>query len=549
MTNKDESTVEQGTKFELEVADILESYGYRVQHNVVLKGRDGAEHQVDVLAEFDGPLHKDVILVECKAYSHNVEKDILMKQLNIREDLRLGHVILATTADFAAGCYKTAAPYKNVTLLNRDKIRSLSKGVSKESGARPSYVKPILPLSKAEKYAKSKAKKMSGGMLKHRPKVKVESVRLACYPYHTVKYHTEKMEKRGLFRKSEVLRKLPGEASADARLGSVVTVNNGVSYELAFISDLQPEDIKLLQHADKKRMIAKREIVASGIDKSVAANRLQRLHSLGLASRITMKGNVKYKAKARVPSAVRGVAQAYKNRLQDDAPGGVVDALLPVGHAINAVGWIGGKVDGVRTVYYPFYDIRYVDEEGTKYNEMFDGITGRITEELRDTMAEWAPRAAPKTDTNKNQDPKQDEDKSPVPEQPVPNDTMNQAGTNDAGTTTDADAEPSQEQDNVTDSIEDAETKNTQVANDAVREETDDEGTNDEGTNDEKTNDEKTSGGTDDDTNSKTDDPMEDYSNVFKQTLNSDSPEEPAADGQKTPDGSPRDDYDSKWLD
>ena len=181
------STVEQGTAFELKVTQILAAYGYDVQHNVIVKGKSGADHQIDVLAKHAGPLHNDSLVVECKAYGHNVEKDILMKQLNICADIGFGGIMIFTTAGFADGCHKTAEQYRHVTLIDGNRINSMTKGIKIKSTAKPMYVKPFISESKARKYAKSRAKKMSGGMFTKRPKVTVKSVRLVCYPYHTAK--------------------------------------------------------------------------------------------------------------------------------------------------------------------------------------------------------------------------------------------------------------------------------------------------------------------------------------------------------------------------
>ena len=294
---EEKSKVEIGTEFELQVQAILEANGYQTEHNVTLVGlSSGAPHQIDVLAKHKGPMHDDVIIVECKAYTHNVEKDVLMKQLNIREDLKFGHVMIATTADFTSGCYQTAAPYKYVTLLNGKKIENFAKGVSVKTTMKPLFVKPAVTKSKARNYAKSKAKKMSGGIFHHRPKVSIKSITLVCYPFYNIKYHHEKMEKKGFLRKYELLRKIPFDVSVDARLGMVVAAGKGLSYSLAFVKNLDLEDVKLLQSANKKMIIGKPEIIKSGVAQSDADERLKLMHGHGFVKRMNMKGKIHYKA-------------------------------------------------------------------------------------------------------------------------------------------------------------------------------------------------------------------------------------------------------------
>ena len=391
---KKESTVEQGTRFELEVADILKSYGYDVQHNVTLKGTSGAGHQIDVLAKHKGPLHHDKFVVECKAYAHNVEKDILMKQVNICEDLKFGGVMVFTTADFASGCYKTAAVHGNVTLFNGDDVARLSKAVDKTAPTRPSYIKPAMSESAAKKHAKSRAKKMGGSFFHRRPKVSITTVRLVCYPYHTIKYHIEKTERRGFFRKSEFLHKIPHEVSVDGRLGVIMSVGKGLSYGLAFIKDMSADEITLLRCANKKGRITKREIVLAGLTKETAAKCMPRMHGLGLVTRMSMQGEPVYKVERTIPTKITSLPQSYSKKMVVDAPGILVDSLVPTGQAINSIQWLSEKIDGVSTTYYPFYDIRYEDVNGTRYNEMFDALTGKVVNVLRETMADWMPPIA-----------------------------------------------------------------------------------------------------------------------------------------------------------
>ena len=97
------SSVDKGTKFELVVADILRANGYSVKHNVNMTGRSEAVHQIDVLAEYQCPLHSDTIIVEAKDHDSNISNDIVMKLANIQQDLAVGNAILATTSDFTIG--------------------------------------------------------------------------------------------------------------------------------------------------------------------------------------------------------------------------------------------------------------------------------------------------------------------------------------------------------------------------------------------------------------------------------------------------------------
>ena len=70
-----------GTEYELYVTQVYQMLvamdlpECKVQHNVILKGRGGIEHQIDVYWEFTvaGVLHRTA--VECKDYNRNVSKE------------------------------------------------------------------------------------------------------------------------------------------------------------------------------------------------------------------------------------------------------------------------------------------------------------------------------------------------------------------------------------------------------------------------------------------------------------------------------------------
>ena len=396
-----ESTVAQGTRFELKVTELLEAYGYKVQHNVLVKGTSGNEHQIDVVAEYKGPLHYDFLVVEAKAYSkgHNIIKEILMKQLNICNDIGYGGIMIFATSNFASGCITTANQYKHVKLINGELFDSLLRDVGLDADGtidkkkhKPAYVKPHITKSKAEKHAKSRAKKMSGGMFGRRPKVAVKSVTLVCYPYHTIKYHHEKIEKKGIFSKIEIMRKIPHEVSVDARLGTVMNIEkHKLSYALSFIKDMKQDEIRLFMHANKKKMITPVETKASGVSKDVAASCMPRLHSLGYVSRLSMS-DTSWKVNRVIPRVVKSIPQMYLKHMRDMPPGIPIPSTIPHGNAIQAISWLGDKVDSVTLTYYPYYDIRYEDVHETVYNEMLDAITGKEVTEIRDTMSEWKPR-------------------------------------------------------------------------------------------------------------------------------------------------------------
>ncbi len=55
-------------KLEQEVTRIFNQHGYHAQHKKRLKGKSGVEHEIDVVAEYQAPLHSSKLLIECKAH-------------------------------------------------------------------------------------------------------------------------------------------------------------------------------------------------------------------------------------------------------------------------------------------------------------------------------------------------------------------------------------------------------------------------------------------------------------------------------------------------
>ena len=124
--------MDRGTKFELAVADILRAKGYSVEHNVNMTGRSGAVHQIDVLAEYQCPLHRDTVIVETKDHGSNISKDTVMKLASIQQDLSVGNAILATTSDFTIGRARLPRSTKTSTCGTGAGSRSCSRAMARK---------------------------------------------------------------------------------------------------------------------------------------------------------------------------------------------------------------------------------------------------------------------------------------------------------------------------------------------------------------------------------------------------------------------------------
>ena len=118
------SALERYAEFELKIAELFEKKGYHVTRGIKMNGKSGITHQIDVLAEFIAPLHTSTVIIEAKSYKSNIDKDIIMRLIQIQQDLSADRVILATTSKFTLGARTTANQYNNLELWGREKIVS-----------------------------------------------------------------------------------------------------------------------------------------------------------------------------------------------------------------------------------------------------------------------------------------------------------------------------------------------------------------------------------------------------------------------------------------
>jgi len=112
------TTYEKGLKFELALKKLFESQNYRVNHNIRVLGKSGTEHQIDLLLGYEAPLHISKIIVEAKNYELPVNKDRIMRLIQIIEDVGADRGIIITTNKFTPGALTTARG-RNIDLWDR----------------------------------------------------------------------------------------------------------------------------------------------------------------------------------------------------------------------------------------------------------------------------------------------------------------------------------------------------------------------------------------------------------------------------------------------
>lgn len=99
---------DKGSALEEQVAAYLVAQGYAVETNVVIVGRTGGRHEIDVLATKADGLIEFRVMVECKNYSGSVSKDVVAKVKMVRDDCSFDKAIIACPSGFALGAHQQA---------------------------------------------------------------------------------------------------------------------------------------------------------------------------------------------------------------------------------------------------------------------------------------------------------------------------------------------------------------------------------------------------------------------------------------------------------
>lgn len=114
------------------------SHGYVTRCNEVLEGRSGGRHEIDVLAEKTDPLTTLRVAIECKAWQHPIEKDVVSKLHYVLGDLALNKGIIVSLAGSRSGAERTANDL-GIELWGPDELRThLGDAVVGQLGVPPS---------------------------------------------------------------------------------------------------------------------------------------------------------------------------------------------------------------------------------------------------------------------------------------------------------------------------------------------------------------------------------------------------------------------------
>jgi hypothetical protein len=89
------TTHERGRELEQLLGGYLALHNYQVCHNVVIEGRSGARHELDVVGDKSDGLSCFRLVVDCKAWNAAIDKDIVYKPAGVLADLGVAKGVIA----------------------------------------------------------------------------------------------------------------------------------------------------------------------------------------------------------------------------------------------------------------------------------------------------------------------------------------------------------------------------------------------------------------------------------------------------------------------
>lgn len=116
------SSGEKGSNLERRIEEFFRLHGYLTQRNLVAEGKSGGKHEIDVLATKSDGVTDFKVLVESKAWSLSIPKDIVAKTAYVMGDLGIHKAIIVSLQGWTTGA-ETSAKQLGIELWGSDEIR------------------------------------------------------------------------------------------------------------------------------------------------------------------------------------------------------------------------------------------------------------------------------------------------------------------------------------------------------------------------------------------------------------------------------------------
>lgn len=341
-------------------------------------------------------MHTSAIIIEAKAYEEPIDKDKIMKFVQIVDDLDVDRGIFVTTSDYVASAIMTAGQYSNIELWNREKISKLvgelqlASYISDNPESNLQSTTEVVPakvsLEQARQYALEEVKKRSKGGLFGAGKVneEVKDIKLMLYPYYDfgIKATVQNKEKTGLIRSTKVEKIIPCNVSVDALSAGIVNVTEeGISYKYA-LPEINEEEAILLRIF--RNGFEMKDVLGLGWGDTKTKRMVNRLVSRGILSASSSRP-VRYTLNVYFPedpSQLKSIREAYSiERFEGDATL-VEPRIQPTQVSKMIENYLDARVEGIKLVYYPYYETWYGREDGSTRVEVLDGISGMLNERI-----------------------------------------------------------------------------------------------------------------------------------------------------------------------
>ncbi|MCJ7632559.1 restriction endonuclease [Candidatus Bathyarchaeota archaeon] len=392
------SSYEKGLALELKLLELFRKMGYSVIHDTKRVGRSGAQHQIDVLAEYRCPLHNSTLVIEAKSYDSPIDKDRIMKLIQIVDDIGADRGIIVTTSYFTPEAIKTASGH-NVELWSREQLVKLlgevlllgaEKGLPEEVSVKERAVKPVLTIQDAESIERSILQQRAKGGFLGAGKIveRFDSVTLQYFPFYEAEVQTtvSEVEKTGLLSKRTVQKNVNTRISIDALRGDISTVNeNGICFPYPFLKRLNEDEIKVFRSMMGGAWYSSHNIVGQGFSEGKARKILSGLANAGaVESGKGARGVAIYRSKIPFPidpRVLRSISDVFQMEDVSEADAKFISPVIKASDIIKRIeSYWNAKVNNISVSYYPYYVINLKTQDGSQRTDMINAIRGNLME-------------------------------------------------------------------------------------------------------------------------------------------------------------------------
>jgi len=159
----------RGHALELLVRDALRRHGYDAEANVYVTGESGARHEFDVVGEKSDGLTRYRLVVECKAWTRPIDKDVVYKLRGELSEVGAARGVIVAAAGWTADAAAVAS-HLHIDLWGGEELKALLPGLAQ--GPDPLRRTPVIalgmPFAIADAAGRREVDRAAQGRLGHR---------------------------------------------------------------------------------------------------------------------------------------------------------------------------------------------------------------------------------------------------------------------------------------------------------------------------------------------------------------------------------------------